>query len=468
MGETICAPTGNDPLNPWCGCGQKIGEPVTSICLSCLRPAHAYKIRSEDTPPRIYLVRECYNPGCMQNGEPLITSSRISSDAEFFWVLDKNNSCCGNGTCEMPLGGNVKGGNMSDLHGCTYVVDIIEECNLSCPTCYADAPHTSSGHTKQMSLKVFQKMILERIEKQGKIDIVQLSGGEPTLHPQLFEFVSWLGSLEAVADTLLNTNGVKLADPGFVQALAQHAQKGKFSVYLQYDGVMPEGQVTLRGGDYRSIRERALKNLEEYEIPVCLTMAVTHENLEFCWNTLDRALHNDNIRWVTFQPEFLSGRNDPQKLAEQPVSVAHIVHALNEKAQGVVNLQSFMPLPCSHPNCGTVGFVVRVEGKWHSVTTFVDLKNLTPFLENRMNFDIVDDVTKCGCDNYDLQKIMVQAGIHPNDIKMIFVKPFMDARTWDSERIKSCCTHVLYQNTQGETVVDSFCRHYANKGKIPL
>jgi uncharacterized radical SAM superfamily Fe-S cluster-containing enzyme len=391
-------------------------------------------------------------------GEHGRTSSRLSSDAHFYYVQKEGEACgCGpEGCTPVALGDNAK--SASQLHTCTFVVDIVDDCNLSCPTCYADSPHTTNGRSRSyLSLADFKQGINNLYAKQGRVDIIQLSGGEPTLHPELFEMVKWLGEQEWVADTLLNTNGTRLADPLFMHNLSRVVTKGKFSVYLQFDGDTTSSQHELRGGDFRTVRERAIENCKKYDIPVALVMTVSHENKFECHTTLKRALLDENIRWVVFQPEFLSGRNDGNKMLEIPINVADIIHSV---AVGtVMDRGSWMSLPCSDPNCGTVGFLVRKDGVWQPVSHFINMAQFSPFLANKMNFDTDASLASCGCDNYNLGEYLETLGIAKSDIKMVFIKPFMDVRTWDEARIASCCTHVL--TPDGKT--DSFCRYYGMK-----
>jgi uncharacterized radical SAM superfamily Fe-S cluster-containing enzyme len=335
---------------------------------------------------------------------------------------------------------------------------------MSCPTCYAASPQTALEHSKPLDFDLFKKNVLARLDEQGKIDIIQLSGGEPTLHPQFMDIVAWCAQEERIADILLNTNGIKLNDPKFLEQLVQVAPKGRFSIYLQFDGIELDGQVELRAGDFRKIRNRAIEAVTAVDIPVCLTMAVSHLNLGSVWKTIEHSFTNPLIKWVTLQPEFITGRNDMKKLTEAPVSVAHIINSIAENSTGVMDGKSFMPLPCSHPNCGSIGFLVKIQDKWMPVSNLVDLSPYINFIKDKMNFDTADSVVGCGCDDFNLEELMNQFGIAKDDIKMVFIKPFMDIRSWDEERIQSCCTHVMTENGK----VDSFCRHYAEKAKSSL
>ena len=436
-------------MDHFCGNGMRLAD-TDSLCNICKKECRAEVFRSNDIPPRVYMVKHCPLHGR--------TSSRISSDANFYFATQGGEACaCGPEGCSpVTLGDNAK--SASQLHTCTLVVEIVNDCNLACPTCYADSPHATRGVSESfLPLSEFKDRILDLYQKQDRVDIIQLSGGEPTLHPELFEMVKWLGEQEWIADTLLNTNGTKLADPLFIRNLASVVAKGRFSVYLQFDGDGESGQVALRGGDMRVIRERALKNCAAHNIPVSLVMTVSHDNKFECHTAIAKAITDDYIRWVVFQPEFISGRNHEEKILEIPINVADIVHSV---AQGnVMDLKSWMPLPCSDPNCGTVGFIVRKDGTWRPVSEFIDMSQFSPLIVNRMNFDVDDNLSSCGCDNYNLGESLEMLGIAKKDIKMVFIKPFMDVRTWDKKRIEACCTHVI--TPSGE--VDSFCRYYGMK-----
>lgn len=438
-------------LDHFCGNGALLVKNKRSRCNQCFCDVPAEVWRSNDNPPRIYMRKYCSDHG--------VTSSRLSSDAQFYF-LPKNGeaNCCAPGSdCSTsPLGENAI--TASQLHTCTLVIEIVYDCNLSCETCYANSPKASGGiSSNYLSFDDFKSQVLSVLDKQGKIDILQLSGGEPTLHPDLMRILYWLKNEPRVTDVLLNTNGARLVDSLFVSELAKNIPQGKFGIYLQYDGDLEAGQNELRGGDFRSIRSRAIDRCKDVNIPIALVMTVSHDNKFDCSSALNRALKDDHVRWVVYQPEFISGRNDKSKKLEIPINVADVIHSVAKGS--IMDLGSWMPLPCSHPNCGTIGFLVRKDGKWFPVSDFVEMKQFTPLIVNRMNFDIDDALDSCGCDNYNLSEYLERLGISKQDIKMVFIKPFMDIRTWDMDRIEACCTHVLTP----EGKVDSFCRYYGSK-----
>jgi len=88
------------------------------------------------------------------------------------------------------------------------------------------------------------------VDRKGGIEILQLSGGEPTLHPQFFELLDGCRTIHASIMWLLNTNGVRIArDDEFARELGAAFRYGAFQLYLQFDGVQAQGQEFFARGD---------------------------------------------------------------------------------------------------------------------------------------------------------------------------------------------------------------------------
>src|SRR2546421_588733 len=72
-----------------------------------------------------------------------------------------------------------------EQHTCLAIVEITEACNLRCPTCFAD-----SDVGRCAPLDEVERMLDTIVANEGYADVVQLSGGEPTIHPQILEIVT--------------------------------------------------------------------------------------------------------------------------------------------------------------------------------------------------------------------------------------------------------------------------------------
>jgi len=92
--------------------------------------------------------------------------------------------------------------------------------------------------------------------EDGQAEILQISGGEPTLHPEI-ESIIRLAKSKQFKYVMLNTNGIRIAeDEGFVKSLQQFA--GGFEVYLQFDGFKDSTYLKLRGQNLLAKKLKAL------------------------------------------------------------------------------------------------------------------------------------------------------------------------------------------------------------------
>lgn len=430
---------------------------TTSRCPQCLASCPA-TVELENG--KVLLKRRC-----VAHGE---FSACIASDARFYWLAQgkEENRCCSGGACCDATGrdagtlGRNTGGRGADsietLSTCLALIEIVNSCNLACPTCYADSPVGMGAKLDAVPMTEIQARVDGVIERKGKIEILQLSGGEPTLHPQLAEICRWVKQHEKIDFLLLNTNGVRLAkEPALCQELCEIFRKGGLQVYLQFDGLQEAGHKTLRGADLREVKRQALANLTAVNIPVTLAMTVTHDNLPHLWQTIRFGLDDANIHGITFQPEFLSGRNRAPN-AKQRLNTADILIAAVEQSQGQLRFEDFTPLPCGDPNCATIGYLIRRGDQvWH-VSDFLDFTKLQGFLQDKIHYTL-EDLAKCGCENEPLGELLKTLEKTRSMAFRLMVKPFMDAWTWDEDRIDRCCTHVIRPDGR----LDSFCRYYS-------
>jgi uncharacterized radical SAM superfamily Fe-S cluster-containing enzyme len=433
---------------------------TTSRCPICHTQCPAEVWRTGGIPSKVFLKRTC-----PQHGEASVC---IASDARFYWLSKgkSENGCCGGQACcasdgspAGTLGRNAEPGDalgvMEKLSTCLALIEIVNSCNLSCPTCYADSPLGVAQKVDAVPLDDLKRRIQGVIDRKGAIEILQLSGGEPTLHPHFFELLRWLQDHPKIDYVLLNTNGVRIAhDDAFACKLGAAFRYGAFQLYLQFDGVQEAGQQFLRGADLRTTRERCLERCREMNLPVTLAMTVTPENLPFLWDAIDFGLRWPNVRGISFQPIFGSGRV-PNSQSNR-LNTADIILAAVAQSSGKLRFEDFTPLPCGDPNCATIGYLLKIGGQIRSVSDFIDFTQVQDFLGTKVRYKL-EDLMKCGCESEPLGELLKQFELDESHTFRLFIKPFMDAATWDEDRIDRCCTHVIRPDGK----LDSFCRYYS-------
>jgi uncharacterized radical SAM superfamily Fe-S cluster-containing enzyme len=441
---------------------------TTSRCPICLAESPAEVWKRGTNPAQVFLSREC-----PEHGKHEVC---ISSDARFYWLANGNpeNSC----GCDRPnsseaslchsadgsrtgtLGTNALAQpdkTFQTLSTCLALIEIVDSCNLACPTCYANSPLLPQEKVQAVPLPDLQQRIQTVIDQKGGIEILQLSGGEPTLHPQFFELLQWLHANRGIDYVLLNTNGVRIAtDNAFADQLAKTFRYGRFQLYLQFDGVQEDGQRSLRGADLRAIRERTIRRCGEMNIPVTLAMTVIPENLPHLWNAIEFGLRFSNVRGLSFQPMFYSGRAPVP--GQVRLNTADIILNAVEQSKGKLRFEDFTPLPCGDPNCATIGYLLRLNGQVRSISDFVDFTQIQGFLRDKVRYN-PRDLARCGCESEPLGELLKKFELDEKHTFRLFIKPFMDAFTWDQDRIDRCCTHVIRPDGK----LDSFCRYYLSK-----
>src|SRR6185312_8013311 len=239
-----------------------------SICSTCLRRVDAKIIFGDGN---VFMLKTCREHGFQK--------VLIATDVEYYKNIRNYNKAS-----EMPLHFNTKThygcpydcGLCQDheQHSCLTIVEITDRCNLSCPTCYAmSSPH----YGRHRTVAEVEKMLDIIVANEGEPDVVQISGGEPTIHPDFFTILD-IAKKNPIKHLMVNTNGIRIAkDFEFAKHLSTYAPD--FEIYLQFDSFKPEALKHLRGKDLTNVRIKALEHLNKLNLST--TLVVT---LQKGWN----------------------------------------------------------------------------------------------------------------------------------------------------------------------------------------
>ena len=391
---------------------------------------------------------------------------------------------------------------MQTQHTCVLLADLTDHCNLRCPTCFTDSSPAVAGAVPLAAVLAGVDTRLSR--ENGRIDVLMLSGGEPTLYPYLPELLREVAA-RPVVRVLVNTNGVRVArDDALLDLLASHRER--VEVYLQYDGASAAASRHHRGADLTRLKESAVDRLSERGIFTTLTMtAALGANDGEIGAVVKRALDTPYVGGVSIQPQFGSGRSGPIDWTDR-LTHTGVLARLGAQTGDLVTWRDLTALPCSHPHCCSVGYLLRDDaGRWRSLTALVGHERLKGFLDlspelvaNRiadagipaqlrgvvkesllgllseqssLSHPRVGELWRDICENCDLgisTLTALAASALPGGaarlrrllgerVKRITVKPFMDIATMIEERLVQCCVHVATRGTGGAHQCAPFC-----------
>lgn len=419
-----------------------------SLCPECLKRIEA-KIVFEDG--KVYMLKTCPDHG--------FHKVVIATDIEYYKNIRNYNK-----PSETPLRFNTKThygcpydcGLCADheQHSCLTLVEITDRCNLSCPTCYAmSSPH----YGRHRTLEEVERMLDVIVANEGQPDVVQLSGGEPTLHPQFFEILD-IAKRKPIKHLMVNTNGIRIAqDEGFAERLATYMPD--FELYLQFDSFKPEVLQALRGKDLRDIRTKAIERLNALNLSTTLVVTLQKGmNDDEIGTVIDYALKQRCVRGVTFQPVQIAGRfeHDPN---ENRLTLTDVRNGILSQST-LFQPNDIIPVPCN-PDALAMGYALKLNGNVFPLTRYIDPavlldsssrntivyeqdtdlhQQLIKIFSTGISVDrVADDMNQLLCC---LPQVYAPGLAYENLFRIIIMR-FIDAYDFDVRSIKKSCVHIV-------------------------
>ncbi|MBI3721746.1 MAG: radical SAM protein, partial [Fimbriimonas ginsengisoli] len=258
-------------------------------------------------------------------------------------------------------------------HTCILLLNITEHCNYRCPTCYASAlpPGTPAPVEEHPSADEILRTVETMLSREGgKLGVLMLSGGEPTVRTDLPELITRLSDLN-ITRIMLNTNGRRIAKDDRFLAFLQTV-RGRVEIYLQFDGLEASTYEALRGDDVAGEKRLALERLDAAGLFTTLVMTVRRGiNEHEVGDVLQLGLGTPRCAGLAIQPMFGSGRApafDPRDRA----TPTGVLRRLGTQTAGLVQADDFIPLPCSHRDCCDITYLLRnARGEWRSLPKLI-------------------------------------------------------------------------------------------------
>ncbi len=424
-------------------------ELTRSICPECRRPIDAQVLLRHG---KVYMRKRCPEHGPFE--------ALVYADAEAYVRNARYNKP---GTLPLAFSSEVSHGCPFDCglcpehqqHVCLGIIEVNSACNMDCPLCFATA-----GPGFNLTLEEIEDILDHLLETEGSPQVVQFSGGEPSIHPQIVPMLRAAKS-RGIDHVMLNTNGKRIArDDRFLAELAEVRP----SIYFQFDGFEERTYDVLRG-EPGILPEKlaALDRLAGIDLDVVLVAAVERGvNEHEAGHLVQFALEHPAVRGINFQPAFHAGRHvahDPL----QRVTIPDVVRGIEEQTGGLFRAGDFVPVPCCFPTCNSVTYAYLDGDKVVPLPRVLNVDDYLDYITNRVVPDLGAEVRRAleglwsssavpggdraatdfafTCSSCDLSTLA------PRDIAkrmfMVMLQDFMDPWTFNQKNLMKCCKEFL-------------------------
>lgn len=425
-------------------------ELTRSICPDCRRVIDAQVILRNN---KVYMRKRCPTCGPFE--------ALVYGDAEAYVADGKYNKP---GTVPLAFGTENDLGCPHDCglcpdhqqHTCLGIIEVNSVCNMDCPLCFSTA-----GPGFSLTLEEVEAMLDDFVRTEGTPEVVQFSGGEPTIHPQIIDFVK-AAKARGIRFVMINTNGKRIArDDRFVEQLAEVRP----AFYVQFDGFDRKTGLALRGeADIVEEKIRALDRLAAVGLNVTIVPAIERGvNEHEVGRIVDFAIAHPAIRGINFQPAFHVGRHlqhDPMRR----ITIPDILELIAAQTAGRFVVSDFIPVPCCFPTCNSVTYAFVDGDRVVPLPRIVNVYEYLDYLTNRAVPDFsleirgaleglwssssvagsqksVEELTlscqACGLPD------AVTVGDLAKHMMMIMVQDFMDPWTFNQKNLMKCCKEFL-------------------------
>lgn len=333
---------------------------------------------------KVYLRKRCRDHGEFE--------ALVYGDAQMYVESTRFNKP---GTIPLQFQTEVRDGCPSDCglcpdhkqHACLGLIEVNTHCNLDCPICFADSGHQPDGYA--LTVSQCEKMLDALVAAEGEPEVVMFSGGEPTIHKQILEFVD-AAQARPIKTVIINTNGIRLAsDRRFVASLAQRNQPGRpVHIYLQFDGLEEATHRQIRGRDLRDIKARALDNCAAAGLTVTLVAAVERGiNDHELGAVIRHGMGQRAVQSVVFQPVTHAGLHlqfDPLTR----LTNSDIVHGIAAQLPDWFRADDFFPVPCCFPTCRSITYLLTDGEHVVPIPRLLDVQDYLDYVSNRVIPDL--------------------------------------------------------------------------------
>lgn len=343
-------------------------------------------------------------------------------------------------------------------HTCLPVIEINTSCDMNCPVCLKNFKEEFS-----LTLEEFDGIIDNLIATEGRVDVINISGGEPTLHP-LFKELICSALNKGITQISVSTNGkTLLKDP----ELRAFFKDSGIIAALQFDGFHDRAYHFLRGEDLAKEKQEIIKILEKENVLYSLVVTVAKGINDQEIKEIADSFFKSKALTLMFQPVAFTGNAENLDEKKHRLTTADVVRELEKSSY--IEKGDFNPLPCSHFSCFALSYFFKLDdGDVYSLKKFMGREDFLKIIANKTlpglnseGYDIlknriynlwsaadyssvsekvlerVKKTLRLMSSGELSEKEKINMGIE--NMKAVFIHNFMDVHTMDFARLQKCC-----------------------------
>ncbi len=358
------------------------------------------------------------------------------------------------------------------------VVTITSACNLDCPICYV---HNKNDDAYHMPVGEFDQILANlRRDHGAELDIVNLTGGEPMMHPRLWDFLEH-AQAAGIHRVTVCSNGLKLAkDEAVVARLAALGAR----VALSFDSFDDDADFALQGAHLVATKLRSLELLEKHGVPTTLIPVMTKGvNDHEIGAIIELGMRLRCVRHLEIHTITYTGQGGVNFDRSGRISMVEVLDRIAETTGGLLVADDFVPSPCAHPLCYQIAYLLvdPAGGPPIPFTRFLPAEELYRALADRLYLEptpafeeslrgAIDRMWAADETDVEAARILAAlrrvlddlypAGGHVDRlaqlaagerwIKAVYIHSHMDEETFDTERAAECCDSNCYAD--GRTI----------------
>lgn len=369
----------------------------------------------------------------------------------------------------------VKTGCPFDCGACTShqqavylpVIPITSACNLDCPICYTINKNQGAFH---MSAEEFGEILGVIKRNDPNMKIINLTGGEPTRHPELTRIVRMCHDA-GIHRVTISTHGLTLLkDKRMLEELAELRAR----IVLSFDSFDEKTNKLMLGAPLLAAKMRVLDQLEKFGIdttliPVLALGVNDHE----VGKLVSLALERECIRSLEIHTMTFTGQGGVDFDATTRITVPDVLRGIEESTGGRIRMDDFTPSPCAHPLCYQTAYLLKTEGGgFVPFTRFMSRDNIRALLTDNLYMEpgermervlqeVITDLWSMEMPTDTAQEILrtlkkviqdtfpspalpyhEQQLVAERSAKTIYVHSHMDEASFDTDRVRQCCVGV--------------------------